>query len=96
MAMQETTPPRTHEQDLAVRKQMHDQAQAFRLQLARVWIIFAIVAIWLGQTAFVTYYAVDDPAILDDVEKFIALIAVSGSVATVIIMKLWPDQAPPS
>ena len=96
MAMEDTTPPRTHEQDLARRKQIHDQAQAFRLQVARVMLIFFIVMIWLVQTAFVTYHAVEDPKILTDIEKFIGLLAVTGSLATVIIMKLWPDQAAPS
>ena len=50
-----------------------------------------IVLVWLTQTAYVTYYAVQEPAILTDIEKFIALIGVTGGVAVLLIAKLWPE-----
>lgn len=92
MAAGPVAPARTHEQDLASRAQDHTELMRRRQQSARFTIILLIVLVWLTQTAYVTYFAVHDPKILDDVEKFIGLIAVTGGVATVIIMKLWPEN----
>ena len=85
-------PGRTHEQVLAEGAQAHGHQQRSRQQLARFAVIIFIVGIWLLQTAYVTYFAVKDPLILDDVEKFIALIGVTGIVAGQIIGKLWPEN----
>ena len=69
----------------------HSQGMAFRLQLMRFVIIFLITVAWLAQVLGVTYFAIIDPLILDDVEKFIALIGVTGVVAVGLVMKLWPE-----
>ena len=92
MATEQTEPPRTHEQSLAYLDKVHDINVAQRQQLARILVIMGIVAAWLWQTVYVTLGALRDPLILVDIEKFTGLIAVTGAVATVIIMKLWPQN----
>ena len=98
-----TEPERTHAESIEASQQAHDHATAqtkqvaelraaVRQQLARLLVIILIVAIWLAQTGYVTYKAVAEPAILVDIEKFIALIGVTGIVAGQIINKLWPQQ----
>ena len=86
MAMQ-----RSHDEELALIEKNHQVRIAQRQQLARLFVIVLIVGVWLAQTAYVTVHAVGDPLILVDIEKFIGLIAVTGGVAAVIIMKLWPQ-----
>ncbi len=94
---------RTHEQTLAENAQTHDNKIAeaknitklkmkARQQSARITLIFAVVAIWLFQTGYVTVKAVNDPLILTDVEKFISLIAVTGGLVGLLVVKLWPES----
>lgn len=98
-----TQPDRTHEQVIEASTQVHEQRMALvrqdsdlcilrRQQLARLFVIAMVVSMWLAQTAYVTYFAVKMPEILTDIEKFIALIAVTGTVAATIIFKLWPQS----
>ena len=81
-----------HEHQMARAKQSAEVRTAGRQQLARLLVIVFIVTVWLAQTGYVTYKAVAEPEILVDIEKFIALIGVTGIVAGQIINKLWPQQ----
>ncbi|KKL76831.1 hypothetical protein LCGC14_2040930 [marine sediment metagenome] len=94
---------RTHEQVLAEEQQrhLHEIAEAKNVSLlrakliqqsARIGLIFSIVATWLFQTGYVTIKAVNHPEILTDVEKFTALILITGGLVAVLVMKLWPEN----
>ncbi len=82
---------RTHEQDLAYANNIAKIKAHARQQRARIGLIFSIVLIWLFQTGYVTVKAVNDPLILDDVEKFISLITITGGLVAVLVVKLWPE-----
>ena len=83
---------KTHEQDLASANNTAKIKARARQQRARIGLIFSVVAIWLFQTAYVTVKAVNDPLILDDVEKFISLIAITGGLVALLVVKLWPES----
>ena len=70
----------------------HKNKALTRQQRARLAIVILITLVWLGQTGLVTVYAVLDPKILTDIEKFIGLIAVTGGVISLLIIKLWPEN----
>ena len=84
-------PGRTHEQELAASRQSHEQRAALLQQFARLFLIISLTAAWLGQALYVTYHAVGNPLILEDVEKFIALIAITGGLVATLVVKLWPE-----
>ena len=85
-------PGRTHEQEIEAADQAHRHRVAERQQWARLVLILTLTAVWLAQTLYVTVWAVKEPAILDAVESFIALIGVTGVVVGGIIVKLWPEN----
>jgi hypothetical protein len=68
-----------------------------RIRRTRRWLIRAAIAlptlaVWLLQTGYVTYYAVRNPEVLTDIEKYILLIGVTGVVVAAILVKVWPDS----
>lgn len=86
------TPARNHDQDLASRTLAAQLELQQRQQLARFAVIFLIVLVWLIQTGAVTYASITDTAILNDVEKFIGLLAVTGGLSGLLVLKLWPEN----
>ena len=70
-----------------------DQRRKSRRQWVRFLIIVLVVAIWLTQTAYITYYSIRNADVLADIEKFVLLIGVTGAVVYMLVPKLWPEQA---
>jgi hypothetical protein len=75
------------ELELTVKLEERRRQQVWRLRL-----IILISVAWIVQTLFVTWSAVVNPLILDDVEKFLSLIAVTGAVVAVLVPRLWPQN----
>ena len=75
---------------------LNEQISKYRSVTFFRWVrsltLWFITGVWLAQSAYVTIFAVDDPLILEDVEKFIGLIGVTGLVATNLVGKLWLDS----
>ena len=83
---------RSVEDEIKLRSQGQEHYLAKIQQAARIGLIIFITAVWLIQTLFVTWHAVKNPAILTDIEKFIALITGTGALAALLVMKLWPQN----
>ncbi len=81
-----------HQEYLEKADQEHAHLLARRQQWVRFLVILLIISVWLSQTLYVTWRAVNEPDILTDIEKFILLIGVTGGVAAVLILKLWPEN----
>ena len=80
------------EDQIKLNAQTHAHYIAKVLQAARIVLIVLITAVWLIQTLFITWHAAGDPKILNDIEKFIALITGTGALSTLLVMKLWPQN----
>ena len=70
-----------------------DQSRRTRRQWVRFIILSFVVAIWLIQTAYITYHSVKDKEVLTDIEKYILLIGVTGGIVYLLVPKLWPERA---
>lgn len=90
MTTPETAPSQEHSEALATRAQAHRQRFWVKQQWVRLFVAVAVVAAWLAQVLYVTYMVIQEALLLDDVEKLLLVVGVTGIVVERIVSNLWP------
>jgi len=83
-------PTREHREELEARAQVHKQGFWVKQQWVRLIVAVAVVAAWLTQVLYVTYQVIQNAPLLQDVEKLLLVVGVTGIVVERIVTNLWP------